>query len=212
MVACTTILGKPGTRTCLGEGEGFGPCEANPSPPVSGIVFGKYFILTVVYAPPGTTAPQTTTGEQSFSQVSYESDSTTGSSKTISHSLKQDYQLSDTLQCIVCDIGIVGGMVSFDYTHDKTHQSIKNVNKKTTSIITDVGPVEDAVDHNLDQIWLLLRPKYDVTIIGKEVSWALDADQSAGLVQYLYAGQLKDPSKDSAWSLARTSDRRNQTG
>jgi hypothetical protein len=193
VVACT-FLGKPGTKKCIGDGE-FDDCVPNPPAPVSGIVFGKYFILTVVYAPPGTTAPQTTTGEQSFSQVSYEADSTTGSSKTISHSLKQDYQLSDSLQCIVCDIGIVGGGVSFDYTHDKTHQSIKNVNKKTTSIITDVGPVEDAVDHNLDQIWLLLRPKYDVTITGKEVSWALDADQSAGLVQYLYAGQLKDPSK-----------------
>ena len=199
-VACT-ILGKPGTRKCLGEGEGLGPCQATPSPPVSGIVFGKYLILTVVYAPPGTTAPQTTTGEQSFSQVNYETDSTTGSTKTITKSVKQDYQLSDTLQCIVCDIGIVGGGVSFDYTHNKTHQSIKTINKKTTSTITDLSPVEDAVDHNFDQICLLLRPKYDVTIIGTEVSWALDADQSASVVQYLYAGQLKDPSKIDAGIL-----------
>ena len=70
VVACT-FLGKPGTKKCIGDGE-FDDCVPNPPPPVSEIIFGKYLILTVVYAPPGTTAPQTTTGEQSFSQVSYE--------------------------------------------------------------------------------------------------------------------------------------------
>jgi hypothetical protein len=92
----------------------------------------------------------------------------------------------------LCDLS---GGVSFEYTQNKTDSSALNINKKTTSVITDPGPVEDAVDHNFDQIWLLLHPKYDVTINGGQVSWALDPDQSAGLVQYAYAGWLKDPSK-----------------
>jgi hypothetical protein len=191
VVACTTILGKPGTRKCLGEGEGFGPCEATPSPPVTGTVFGKCLILTVIYAPPGTTAPQTTTGEQSFSSVSYESDSTTGSTKTISRSFKQDYQVK--LEDL--DLGVFTGGVTFTYTNNTTNSTVLNVNKKTSSVITDPALVEDAVDHNFDMIWLFLHPKYDVTINGGEISWALDPDQSAGVVQYVYAGGLKNPSQ-----------------
>jgi hypothetical protein len=191
-VACT-FLGKPGTKKCIGDGE-FDACIPNPPPPVSGTVFGKYLILTVVYAPPGTTAPQTTTGEQSFSQVSYESDSTTGTTTTNSKSFKQDYQVSSKLDCD-CGFADLSGGVSFEYTKNTTNSSALNINKKTTSVITDPGPVEDAVDHNFDQIWLFLHPKFDVTISGTQITWALDPDQSAGLVQYLYAGQLKDPSK-----------------
>ncbi len=191
VVACT-FLGKPGTKKCIGDGE-FDACVPNPPAPVSGIVFGKYLILTVVYAPPGTTAPQTTTGEQSFSQVSYESDSTTGTTTTNSSSFKQDYQVSLKSDC--ADVCFLNGGVSFEYTENKTHSNSLSVNKKTSSVITDPGPVEDAVDHNFDQIWLFLHPKFDVTISGTNINWTLDPDQSAGLVQYLYAGQLKDPSK-----------------
>jgi hypothetical protein len=193
VVACT-FLGKPGTKTCLGDGE-FDACLAKtppPPPPATGTVFGKYLILTVIYAPPGTTAPQTTTGEQSFSQVSYESDSTTGSTKTTTKSFKQDYQVSLKSDCDVC---FLNGGASFEYTRNKTNQDSLNINKKTTSVITDPGPVEDAVDHNFDQIWLFLHPKFDVTVDGAQVTWELDPDQSAGLVQYAYTGWLKDPSK-----------------
>jgi hypothetical protein len=191
--ACT-FLGKPGTKKCIGDGE-FDACVPTPPPPVSGIVFGKYLILTVVYAPPGSTAPQTTTGEQSFSQVSYESDSSTGSTKTNLKSFKNDFQVSASVACTDCDYGVLSGGVSFEYTKNTTDSTAINVNKKTTSVITDPGPVEDSIDHNFDQIWLFLRPKYDVTITGTAINWALDPDQSAGLVQYVYAGQLKDPSK-----------------
>jgi hypothetical protein len=193
VVACT-ILGKPGTRTCLGEGEGFGPCQATPPPPVTEIIFGKYLVLTVVYAPPGTTAPPTTSGEPSFSTVNYESDSSTGSTITNSSSFKSDYKVSVNVECKVCVLGPSGG-ASFEYTKNNTQTNAININKKTSSIITDSGPVENGVDHNFDQIWVLLNPKFDVTINGTQITWALDPDQSAGLVQYLYAGQLNGSSQ-----------------
>lgn len=191
VVACT-IFGKPGTRKCIGEGEydACQPLPPPPPPPVSGVVFGKYLILTVVYAPPGTTAAKTTTGEQSFSSVNYESDSTTGSTFTISNSFKQGYQISENIGA-----GVISGGVSMGYANNTTDSTAININKKTSSGIIDNGPVEDAVDHNFDMIWLFLRPKFDVTINGTQVSWTLDPDQSAGLVQFLYAGALKDPSK-----------------
>lgn len=195
VVACT-FLGKPGTKKCIGEGE-YDACQPLPPPPpapVSGVVFGKYLVLTVIYAPPGTTAPQTTTGQQSTSSVSYETDSTTGSTQTVSTSFKQDYQVSAKLECSVCVLFDSAG-VSFDYTQNMTNSSAINVSKKTSSTLTDPGPVEDGVDHNFDQIWLFLHPKYDVTITGTQVTWTLDPDQSAGVPVYLYSGWLKNPSQ-----------------
>jgi hypothetical protein len=195
-VACT-ILGKPGTKECLGEGEGFGPCNVNPTPPVTGVVLPNYLILTVVYAPPGTTAPQTTTGQQSTSVVSYESDSTTGSTKSHSHSFKGDYQVSAKADCDLCTIFQSGG-VSFEYSHNTTNSQQNNVTKKTTSVIAGIGPVEDAVDHNFDAIWLVLTPKYDIAVsdaTGPTITWTLDSNQSAGVPIYIYAGWLKNPSQ-----------------
>jgi hypothetical protein len=109
-----------------------------------------------------------------------------------------DYKVSVSVQCTVCVLGPVslsGGGASFEYTKNKTNSNAININKKTSSVITDPGPVEDGIDHNFDQIWLFLRPKYDVTINGTDLTWALDPDQSAGLVQYVYPGWLKDPAQ-----------------
>ena len=47
------INGKAGTRECF-NGK-WGPCEAKeppPPPPVAGTVSPKYYVLTVIYAPP----------------------------------------------------------------------------------------------------------------------------------------------------------------
>ena len=136
----------------LRGGRGHGPCEATPPSPVTSSVPPNYLILTVVYAPPGTTAPQTTTGQQSTSVVSYELDSTTGSAKSHSHSFKGDYQVSAKVDyCGVCILFQSGG-VSFECSHNTTNASQTNVTKKTTSVIAGNGPVEDTVDHNFDAI------------------------------------------------------------
>jgi hypothetical protein len=164
---------------------------------VTGTFFGKYIILTIIYAPPGTN------GGKSTSQVAYESDSSTGTTTTHSHSFKQDYSVSATLKVglgcstndgkTTCPLS-VGGGGSFDYTKNETHRDALDIKKKISSVIQVNGPSADGVDHNRDEIWLFLRPKYDVTIVGTDVTWALDPDQSAGLEQYVYVGWLKDPS------------------
>jgi hypothetical protein len=61
------------------------------------------------------------------------------------------------------------------------------------------GPNVDGIDHDLDTIWLLLRPKVDVSISGKSVQWTFDntnADPTAANIPvYVYVDHLKDPSK-----------------
>lgn len=186
-----SYYGKPGTKVCLEPGT-FSPCKPTPNPPapVKGSVFGKYIILTVIYAPPGTN------GGRSTSQVTYESDSSTGKTTTNSSSFKQDYSVSASVECTDCDFGVLSGGASFEYTNNHTQSDALDVKKTTSSIIQDTGPAMDGVDHNHDQIWVFLHPKFDVTIWGNDViDWSFDPDQSAGLMQYLYVEYLKDPSK-----------------
>jgi hypothetical protein len=190
VVACT-ILGKPGTMKCLGDGE-YGGCDLAPPAPVTGSVFAKYYVLTVVYAPPGTN------GGKSTSQVTYESDSSTGTTTTNSSSFKQDYSVTATVGCAasaVCDIGLNSGGVSFEYTQNQTHTDSLDITKTNTSKLQVNGPATDGVNHANDEVWLLIHPKFDVTIQGSRVIWTLDADQSAGLLQFLYVQWLQNPSQ-----------------
>ena len=199
VVGCS-INGQPGTKECVEPGL-FTPCEptTQPPPPVSGTVVGKYLVLSVVYAPPGTN------GGSSTSSVSYETDSSTGTTTTNASSFKQDYSVSASvtfgLGCSTASSGetscpvSIGGGSSFEYSKDATHSDALDIKKSSSSVLSTTGPSADGVDHDRDQIWLLLRPKFDFTIRGKQITWTLDPDQSGGAVQFLYVGHLKDPSK-----------------
>jgi hypothetical protein len=196
------INGQPGEKECLETGT-FSPCIAtNPVQPVTGTVIGKYIVLTVIYAPPGSS------GGKSSSTVSYESGSSTGTTTSNSSSFKQDYSISASLTfdllctstanpvtgetSTTCPLTLGGG-VSYEYAKNETHSDALDIKKTSSSIIADTGPSVDGIDHNRDQIWLLLRPKYDFTIVGKDVNWSLDPDQSEAVLQYVYVGDLKNP-------------------
>jgi hypothetical protein len=194
------INGQPGTKTCLPSGF-FGPCEPTERPPlpVTGTVTGTYIVTTVIYAPPGSD------GGKGASIVSYGTGSTTGTTTTNSHSFKQDYSVSATvtfgLGCSTdasgktsCPLS-VGGGGSFDYTKNATHADSTDIKKSVSSTIVATGPPADGVDHERDEIWLLLRPKFDFSISGKTIVWSFDPDQSSAVQQFVYAGALKDPSK-----------------
>ncbi len=186
-----SFFGKPGQMTCLEPGK-FSPCEPAPNPPtpISGPVYLKYMVLTVIYAPPGTKGGQTT----GASTVSYESDSSTGSSHSNSNSFKQGYNTS--VSC--CDEpakSMFTGSAGFQYTRNNTSTNEWDIKKTTTSTIQDTGPLtSDGVDHNHDQVWVYLHPRFDVTVDGNNVIWSFSSPEfQTGKVQYLYVAQLKDP-------------------
>src|SRR5262249_47838441 len=86
----------------------------------------------------------------------------------------------------------LGGSAGFQYTRNSTDTNEWDVKKTITSSIQDTGPSVDGVDHDHDQVWLFLHPKFDVTVAGDNVIWSFSPDQS-GLPQYLYVSQLKQP-------------------
>jgi hypothetical protein len=91
----------------------------------------------------------------------------------------------------------IGGGPSFEDSVNHTRVDAVDIRKTTSTSINDNGPAADGIDHNRDQIWLLLRPKIDFTILSTNemVNLRLDSDQSGAVLQYVYVGDLKDPSK-----------------
>jgi hypothetical protein len=72
-----------------------------------------------------------------------------------------------------------------------------DIKKTVSSTLTAQGPSVDGVDHNRDEIWLLLHPKFDVTYYPEfgHVTWSFDPDQSQAVLVYAYVGWLKTPSQ-----------------
>ncbi|SRR6266498_2899118 len=180
------LNGKPGTQECLGDG--WGPCEVEAGPkPVSGTLRPKYYILTVVYAPPGTQ------GSQSSSSVTYGSDSTTGSTVSVSSSFKQDYSVSASYQFGTEDTGTKLG-ASFSYNRDASNDHFVEIKKSTSSEISDTGPSIDGIDHDHDAIYLWLNPIIELDMTATTAVWRIDNSTQAD-IQYLYVGWLKNPSQ-----------------
>jgi len=186
IVSCI-INGKPGTRECI-RGR-FGPCsEKEPKPPtgpaVSGTVQAKYYILSVIYAPPGTK------GGDSSSSVKYGRGSTTGTTVSSSSSFKQGVSVS-----VSTDIGVVQGLeASYEYSRNKSESKSLDIKKSASTVIDVPGPSVDGIDHDRDEIWLWLNPTLKLTLTPTSVSWTVDNTRNA-VIMFVYAGDLRNPSR-----------------
>jgi len=155
------VDGKPGTRICIGGH--FTPCLASNdgSPPEYGTVTPKYYVLTIVYAPPGSQ------GSNSSSSVVYGSNSTLGTTTSASSSFKQDYSVTASVK-----VGsFVDGSLRFSYARTAGSSESLDVKKSNTTTIQDPGPPVDGIDHDRDIIYLWLNPKLDVAITSSSAAW-----------------------------------------
>ena len=201
-VAKCTINGKPGEKECTGLGWSACLPTTEPPPPVTGTVDPKYLILNVIYAPPGTKA--SAPGQTASSLVNYGADSTAGTTTSGAKSYKADYSVTASVSggflCTgdKCTIGASGGG-SYEYSTNHTHTDAMDIKKTTSSSVQVNGPGVDGVDHGSDTIWLLLRPKLDVTVAGKDITWTFDNSSNdpsaANIPIFVYVDHLKNPAK-----------------
>jgi hypothetical protein len=186
-IGSCTINGKPGTRECI-NGR-FGPCnEKVPKPPtgpvVSGTVQPKYYILSVIYAPPGTQ------GGNSSSSVKYGRGSTTGTTVSSSSSFKDSGSVS-----VSADGGVVkGSEVSYEYSRNTKESDSLDIKKSASTEINKPGPSVDGIDHDRDEIWLWLNPTLKLTLRPTSVSWTVDNSRDA-VIKPVFAGDLRNPSR-----------------
>jgi hypothetical protein len=160
---------------------------------VSGLVTPKYYVLTVVYAPPGTN------GGHSTSSVSYGSGSTTGTTVSSSDSFKQGLSVT-----VTAEGGFLGsgGQAegNFGVTTNASNSQTLNISKSVTSEIADPGPSVDGIDHDHDLIYLWLNPSIQLKLfptvsgaVSKAVWEPVNTQQAE--ITYLYVGWLKHPSQ-----------------
>ncbi|HEX8503560.1 MAG TPA: carboxypeptidase-like regulatory domain-containing protein [Pyrinomonadaceae bacterium] len=183
-----TRNGKRGTQYCVGAQ--WGPCmvEDDPGPaPPTGTVRPKFYVLTVLYSPPGTS------GGGSTSSVSYGNGSTTGTTVAAGSSFKQNYSVSVSVEAGIG--GVVGGSAgaSFSYGRNSANSRALDIKKSATSEIGGTGPGRDGIDHDRDIIYLWLNPSVDVTVTPTSANWRLKPNTTAD-IQYVYVGWLKNPS------------------
>jgi hypothetical protein len=192
------FMGRNGTQTCI-RGD-WGPCvtDVNPSSVVNGSVRLKYLILTVVYAPPGTT------GGHSTSSVTYGSGSSMGTKMTASNSFKQGVGVTAEVEG-----GEAGSFAdtkfTFGFAQTKNEGDAIEIKKNSSSEINVNGPASDGIDHDHDMIYLWLSPVIDLALTPTAVSWnfATDANIPAGII-FVYVGWLKDPSQQNFKGVAQT--------
>jgi hypothetical protein len=173
--------GVRGFRECVGGR--FTPCIVEPEdPPVEvGTVTPRYSVLAIIYAPPGATGG-------SGSSVSYGNGSSLGSATSTSGSFKQAYSVAAS-----AGGGFLGKVevgVSFGYQRSSTDTDSVEIVKSASTTINVRGPAADGINHDQDEIWLLLSPRLRVEVSQTSVTWAFDP---AGLteLQNVFVGWLK---------------------
>jgi hypothetical protein len=176
-----TVNGKKGFRECQANGH-MGKCivePADPDPAVSGKIYPKFYILTVVYAPPGTK------GGGSASKVQYKEGSSTGTTVSSNSSFKNGVKVTASAKA-------AGVTVGADFSADNTESASSKmaVEKKEGSGIDSAAPKTDGIDHTQDLIYFLVKPELAVTVDGTKLDWSFTGNSR---MRWVRAGQLEKP-------------------
>ena len=186
---CTTTDGRQGRQECHPDRNIRGlVCE--PTQPIenAGSAYPKFLIMTVVYAPPGSA------GCANPSTVSYGDGNSVGTTVSSSSSYKWGLEVSANAKGGVFGSAEVG--VNFGTSHGSGSGDEMSVRKSELSTISVRGPCRDGIDHQEDQIWLLLGPEVQMTTYdaagcpdcsGNGVVWSLGEQ---GEIIWVRVGEL----------------------
>lgn len=184
------------------EGYRFKVCAYTPPPPETGTIHPFYEILTLLYAPPGYTAPsQTPTGQpapanNSPSSADYGAESKLGTAITTEKSFKNGYTISAELSGSAFGTG-TSLAFSQEMSAAQDDKSSLELTKDTKSDLKANGPPTDGIDHDYDLFWLSLNTEIDTSSQTGAITWALK-DPSPALIEVsIYVRCLK------AWIAGR---------
>ncbi|MFL9888886.1 carboxypeptidase-like regulatory domain-containing protein [Paraburkholderia agricolaris] len=168
-------------------------CSAQAAAVEAGEVKPTFIVLTLVYAPPGTSSGK------SSSYVEYSNGTSLASTVSVSKSFKSDYDI--TAGVSVGSKASNGASVSLgvdwtDMTTNKTEITIQQTAKNDLKV---GGAGADGIDHDDDEVYIWINPIVNVSVQGKKLIYSLGIDPSSSDpnamdITYLYVGELKNPS------------------
>lgn len=178
--ACVTADGRPGFRECQANGH-MGPCiaESKPTPTVNGKVKPKFYVLAIVYMPPGTK------GGDTESKVTYKAGSSTGSSVSASGTFKNGVEVTASVKNGPVTVG-----AGFTADNAKTDSEKMEVEKNKSTTLEAVAPSTDGIDRSRDLIYFLINPELSVTIHGGTLDWSF---AGTATLRYVRVGWLEKP-------------------
>lgn len=145
-----------------------------------GSATANYIVLTVVYAPPGTN------GGKSSSSVTYTSTSIAGTTVSSDQTFKDEQSVSVDVSSVA---GGAGG--GFDVANSATNSQSIQIKNSASHSLSQTGPsTQDGINHDLDEIWLLLKPTISVGVSSFMTTWSLSAADKNSKLQYVYVGWL----------------------
>src|SRR5205814_1335337 len=149
----------------------------------------NYYILTIVYSPPGTSGggPKSTVTYAEGSSMGTEVSTTSSFNSSISISAEQSLTISPTTSLTLDE------SAGFACTNSTT-DTLK-LKKTQERLIFGEGGLSDRVDHDRDAIWLWLNPSVAFQVCGAHADWTFTTENGEPMdIQYVYVRDLKNPS------------------
>lgn len=179
-------LGAPGQL----EPDKIGHCVVTTP---AGSLNPQYYVLGIVYAPPGFSG----SASQS-SAVTYGTGSSFSHDTKVTSSFKQGVSVTASAELPVLLDGALPLSVSANYGYSTTNSSTDGltVTKSATTTINYPGDAVDGIDHDQDEIYLWLNPQVLFNQRGDTTIWTLglnpDTPALASMdIQFVKIGQLK---------------------
>ncbi len=143
----------------------------------SGYIYPNYYIASVIYAPPGT-----------GSSVDYGNGSTIGTTTSTTSSWKNSADVSVSNGADFLGIAAGDLTLSWGETWGGSTTTSHDLAITVTGDIILTEPTSDEMNHNYDQILIILGPRVLVTIYESQIQWAVDL--SEGVPQVVRVGWL----------------------
>lgn len=153
-------------------------------PIVSASLSPLYYVVHVVYSPPGTGGP----GPKS--SVTYADGSTLSTQTKTNSSFKKE--VSVTAEPSIP--GFSSFSASGGYAVTSVDEKGLTVSRTEQAAVVMQGGNTDGIDHDRDSIFLWINPMVNVSMIGDELKWTLGVDGPTMEIQHIHVGWLKDPS------------------
>ena len=161
--------------SCIGYCDGW---STTCNPPDTGSLFPSYYILSVSYLPPG-----------NGSYVEYGRGSKIGTTTSTTDSWKNEFRVDISNRFEWGPFAAGDFTVTFDHTWEGSSTTSNDVLQSIASGNRMYGPGFDEINHDYDQITLLLQTRVDGLVYPDRISWSMNLTDA--IPQIVLVGWLK---------------------
>ena len=194
MRECSSGFCIPGDFTPGGLQQCFRECHNNCEARIRRqVVRPKYFILELIYAPPGCTS-STVFRCPGQSSLTYANGSSTGSTTSVTSSFQSGTSLTIDHSFSIFGINLFETSATSGFSSTAETTNSLTVSKSESEQET-LSSGSDDVDHNQDVFVLLINPAVVIESLEHRAIWNMGFDGPSPVTAHVTVGELRDPRK-----------------